>query len=282
MRKHRQRLHATPLLLTLPAALAICLLLLPVPAAFAASVTRQSTLVGPKQYYLALGDSLAFGIQPDLDFTHGYVDDFYSNLRRHGAQQLANMGCPGETSATMIHGGCPYAFLRKYPYTGAQLAAAVSFLRNHAGKVSPVTLDIGGNDLLPDINSKTCTVSSTFSADLARVDNDLAATILPQLKAALTVHNVVTGDIVMMNYYDPYQNICPNTVPFLQQLNLHLARDVSGYGFIVDVFGAYGGAHVPNSHICAYTWMCSAFTDIHASTTGYSVMASTFENGVGY
>ncbi len=26
--------------------------------------------VGPKQHYLALGDSLAFGFQPNKDFTH--------------------------------------------------------------------------------------------------------------------------------------------------------------------------------------------------------------------
>ena len=180
--------------------------------------------------------------RPDLDFGHGYVDDFFSNLQGHGVQQLANMGCPGETSVTMINGGCPYAFLRKYPYTGAQLAAAVSFLHGHAGKVSPVTLEIGSNDLLPDINSSNCTVSSAFGSDLAQLDANLTGTILPQLKAALTVNNVVTGDLVMMNYYDPYQNICPDTVPYIQQINQHLAKDVSGYGIIVNVFGAFGGS----------------------------------------
>jgi len=262
--------------------LALCLLLLPTPAALASSTPRHASLVGPKQYYLALGDSLAFSYQPDLDFIHGYVDDFFSNLKGHGLQQLANMGCPGETSATMINGGCPYPFLRKYPYIGAQLAAAVNYLHGHAGKVSPVTLDIGANDLLPDINTSSCTISSTFSNDLANLDANLTGTILPQLKAALKVNNVVTGDLVMMNYYDPYQNICPDTVPYIQQINQHLASDVSGYGIIVDVFNAFGGAHVPNKNICTYTWMCSIFNDIHATTRGYSVIATTFENGTGY
>jgi lysophospholipase L1-like esterase len=271
-----------PLLLITSTLLTLCLCLLPTPAAFAASTPRQLTLVGPKTYYLALGDSLAFGYQPNFDWSHGYVDDFFSNLKGHSVQQLANMGCPGETSTTMIKGGCPYAFLRKYPYMGAQLAAAVGYLQKYAGKVSPVTIDIGGNDLLPDINTSTCTVSSTFSTDLATLDANLKGAILPQLKAALTVNNVVTGDLVMMNYYDPYQNICPNTVPYIQQFDQHLARDMSGYGTIVNIFSAFGGAKVPNKHICTFTWMCSGYKDIHATSTGYSVIASTFENGTGY
>ena len=263
MHKLMQRRHrAMPLLLIVSMLLTLCLCLLQFPAAFAASTPGQLKMVGPKTYYLALGDSLAFSFQPDLDFSHGYADDFFSNLQGHGVQKLANMGCPGETSSTMIKGGCPYAFLRKYPYISAQLAAAVRYLQKNAGKVSPVTLDIGANDLLPDINTSTCAIRSNFSADLATLDANLKGTILPQLKAALTVNNVVTGDLVMMNYYDPYQNICPNMVPYAQQINKHLASDISGFGIIVNVF--------------------SAFTDIHLTTKGYSVIASTFENGTGY
>ena len=50
-------------LLIVSTLLALCLLLLPVPAAFATSSPRHASPVGPKQYYLALGDSLAFGYQ---------------------------------------------------------------------------------------------------------------------------------------------------------------------------------------------------------------------------
>ena len=171
--------------------------------------------------------------------------------------------------------------MRKYPYIGAQLAAAVTYLKNHKGQVSPVTLDIGANDLLPDINTSNCTISSSFNNDLATVDAHVK-TILTQLQTVMTVNGHMTGDIVMMNYYDPYQNICPNTVPGIQLLNQHLADDVQGFGIMVDVFDAFGGAGVPNNNICNYTWMCSIFKDVHGTDQGYSVMASTFENGVGY
>ena len=87
----------------------------------------------------------------------------------------------------------------------------------------------------------------------------------------------------MMNYYDPLQNICPNTVPGTQALNQHLAADVSGFGTIVDVFTAFGGATTPNPNICTYTWFTlgcpnspQPTTDIHPTDLGYSVIANTF------
>lgn len=254
------------------------------PTAIASAHTNTASLIGPKQYYLALGDSLAFGYQPAFDFNHGYADDFFADLQSHGAQDMANMACPGETSSTMINGGCPYSYLRKYPYSGPQLAAAVNGLETtYKGLVSPVTLDIGANDILHDIDTSTCTVNvNQFNADLATLDANLTQVILPQLQAALTVNGVVTGDLLVMNVYDPYQNLCPVTVQYVQIFNQHIANDVQGFGQLVDVFTPFGGAAVPNANICTYTWMCSSYQDIHAQDAGYSVIAQAFENTAGY
>lgn len=273
--------------LILPLGLALLLMSLLVPvsqaAAHSASHGKHYKLVGPKSHYLALGDSLGFGFQPDFNFDNGYVDDFYANLQRHGTNELANMSCPGETSVTFLNGKCPYPFLRKYPYLGSQLNAALNYLQHNAGTVSPVTLDIGGNDIRGDINSSNCSINQQqFQTDLATLDANLTKVILPQLHAALLVNGQITGDLVLMNYYDPYQNVCPDSLPLSQALNQHLANDVSGYGIIVDVFSAFGGSKVPNPNICNYTWMCSFFHDIHATDKGYSVIANTFEKGTGY
>ena len=245
--------------------------------------SRSSSFVGPKTYYLALGDSLAFGFQPNVDWNHGYVDDFFTDLQRHGTTSVVNMSCPGEMSDTFISGGCPGQLVHKYMYLGPQLAAAVSFLRSHAGMVSPVTLDIGVNDLLPDVHTSNCTEDvRQFNVDLKALDANLTGTILPQLKAALTVKGRVTGDLLVMNYYDAFQNVCPNTVSYLKEINQHLATDVRGFGVMVDVFGAFGGAKVPNKNICAYTWMCSIFTDVHPMREGYNVIAGAFEKTYGF
>jgi lysophospholipase L1-like esterase len=249
----------------------------------AASAHHARVVVGPKKYYLALGDSLAFGFQPDLNFADGYASDFHVNLKAYGVIARADLGCPGETSNTFINGRCPYSLLHKYFYQGAQLKAALSYLAAHQGQVSPVTLDIGANDILSDLNASTCMPDvGKFTADLAALDANLKQVILPRLSGALTVNGVVTGDLVVMNYYDPYQNLCPNTLPYLEELNQHLTADVADYGSIVDVFNAFGGASIPNPNTCSYTWICSIFKDVHASSRGYGVIARAFEAEMGY
>lgn len=276
---HR-RWHTCWRILT-PATLIVVLLVLATSSTNALSYSHSSTLVGPKARYLALGDSLAFGLQPDADFGHGYVDDFMNDLSRHGVKYLANMGCPGETSSSFINQWCPNSYLRKYLYIGSQLAAALAYLKSYRGQVSPVTLDIGASDIDHDIDTGTCAISASFLTQLAAIDANLHA-ILTQLRAALTVNGQMTGDILLMNYYDPDQNVCPNTLRDIQLLNRHLAADVKGYGTIVDVFDAFGGTGVPNNNICNYTWMCSIFKDIHSTDQGYSVIARAFESTVGY
>lgn len=269
--------------LVVPITLIVSLFIILSPISLASSHGQGNSLIGPKKYYLALGDSLAFGYQPDFDFFQGYVDYFYSDLRRHGVEHLANLGCFAESSSTFINGSCPVWFLKKSWYSGSQLKNALNFLHNHRGQVSPVTLDIGANDLQGDIKTSTCSVNSRFDSDLARLDKNLTGIILPQLKAALTVNGKLTGDILLMNYYDPYQNICPKQVPYIQKFNEHLANDVKGFGVIVDVFAAFGGSRTPNPNICNDTWMCSKmFHDFHATTKGYSVIASAFEKSSGY
>jgi len=271
-----------------PIGLALCLAFLFTTSAFASprSAAAQSALIGPKPFYLALGDSLAYGYQPNLDFVHGYTDDFYHDLKSHGTKFYANMGCPGETTISMINGTCSVAILRKYPYIGSQLNAAVNYLRQHAGQVSPVTLDIGANDVDHDINFSTCVINTTTAnSDLATMDYNLTHVILPQLVAAMTVNGHMTGDLIMMNYYNPFQNHCPNSVPFAETLNQHLAADASGSATLVDVYQAFGGSTVPNPNICTYTWMCSHYyylLAIHATSTGYQVIANAFEQTVGY
>src|SRR5258708_3238929 len=193
-----------------------------------------------------------------------------SNLEQCRGNACPNLWGGGKHGSSISFGGgkCPY------PVT-SQLETAVAFLNAHPGKVSPVTLDIGSNDVLGDINPSTCAVQSTFTADLATLDSNLTGTILPDLLGALTVNGRVTGSIVMMNYYNPFPN-CQASAQFTQdfnEFNTHLATDVSKFGFIVDVFGAFGGITTPN--ICTYTWICTV-RDSHPTDLGYNIIANTF------
>jgi lysophospholipase L1-like esterase len=233
---------------------------------------------GPKAYYLALGDSLAFGYQPDLNFSQGYANDFYRYLQPRGTSHLINMGCPGATTASFINGRC---LLAKYSYTGSQLSAALSFIRQHAGQVSPVTLDIGANDVLPLLNTSTCTVATNYPTVLSTFAANFSM-ILSQLRTALNG----TGDLFVMNYYDPFQNQCqsnPQVLSLLQTFNQHIALDAASFAVpVAPVFAAFGGATTPNPNICADTWMCSTPPDIHATQEGYADIAMAFVSIAGY
>ena len=117
--------------------------------------------------YLALGDSIAFGLDPRLlplpseslsnvdpfDFV-GYPETVAALTRSLQNTELVNAACPGETSASFLNLGVPDLGCRVFKaqaglraeYTGTQAAFAVTELRKNK-KINLVTLNIGGNDL---------------------------------------------------------------------------------------------------------------------------------------
>lgn len=237
--------------------------------------------VGPKQYYLALGDSLAYGYQPNGDYTHGYADDLFQYLQSMGTTTLVNMSCPNETTTTFVKGGCKGASgaSLKYGYSGDQLDAAINFIKAHPGQVSPVTINLGAADLLPDIDLTNCSAASSFYLDYPNVVTNLQ-NIMQQLKDALAG----SGDVVTMNYYDPYQNQCPALVTVIQSANKDISTYAAQYNAsVADVFDAFGGATTPNSNLCNYTWICDKNTStVDATTQGHNVIAQAFETALNY
>src|ERR1700680_941408 len=149
--------------------------------------------------YLALGDSLAYGyhqaqfkaefpaINP-ASFNDGYVDDFGGLLKlANPSLKTINDGCPGETTETMIKGsgipgfcaggptGTPFPDVwlhHPYPAGGSQLADALAILAaNH--DVSPITLDIGANDLI-QFDRSVCGFPAKFTCTEAQVGAEIA------------------------------------------------------------------------------------------------------------
>lgn len=245
----------------------------------ATTASGAATIVGPKAYYLSLGDSVAYSGQPVGGYFAGYSDDLYAALNPLGTSQLINMGCPDENTATMIYGGCPWVKLAKYLYTGAQLTAALDFIQQHPGQVSPVTLNLGNNDLNQLFDASTCAVSSTqaISREVSAFDANLSS-ILSQLHGALNG----SGDLLVNTLYVPHENQCPSFVPLFQLFNSHIMADAQQNGaHVAPIFDAFGGASTPNPNLCAYTWMCG-YQDIHPTTQGYCIMAASIEATLGY
>jgi lysophospholipase L1-like esterase len=142
------------------------------------------------RYYVALGDSLADGAASPPGQT--YVQDLFAHYAPSiPGLALVNFACSGATSASLLNGGgC------RYPGHVAQLAAAESFLRDHAAQVRLITIDIGGNDFLACLGP---------SGDAACVDRALT-TLEANLREILARLRAAAGPsppIVSMNYFNP-------------------------------------------------------------------------------
>ncbi len=247
--------------------------------------------------YLALGTSLAVGFQPGQAKTdEGYVDVLWQRMAEQiPGLTLRNVGCPGETSRSMINGThslCHYA-------AGSQLDAAIAFLEAHPGQVAFITIDVGANDLL-----------DACLKDTLRIDRACATDFFPRLQDRLT-HIVETltaagpsVPIVAMNYYDPFLGLW-GLVPggralaradqrVWTRLNETFATAYGDAGAALADVGATfqienftdtvvvpgrGELPVNVANTCRWTWFCSPrfAGDPHTNATGYRKIADTFE-----
>jgi lysophospholipase L1-like esterase len=251
-------------------------------------------------YYLSLGDSLSRGVQPDrsgasVPTGQGYPDQLYAMLRAgHPGLRLVKLGCSGETTSTMIHGGvCAYR-------GGSQLAAAVRFLRAHRGRVSLITIDIGAND--PN--------SCIFHPSLGKLARCVRSAIpgavgnLARILLALRAAGGSKVRIIGMSYYVPElaewrnglvgQALARLSEQLAAGLNYLLTRAYGAAGArVADVAGAFRtrdfagrvsrpavGTVPPNvALICSLTWACAPpprGPNEHANAAGYRVIAQAF------
>ena len=266
-------------------------------ATFTACSASPAARPATTSYYLALGDSLAQGVQPDANGTsvataQGYPDQVYAALRAgHPGLRLVRLGCPGETTKSMMRGGlCRYG-------AGSQLAAATAFLRAHRGHVWQVTLDIGAND--PENSASQPSIAELASCvrQAPKAAANLTA-ILASLRAAAGPRVRIVG----MSYYLPAlaewrSGMVGHAVAWLSEKAalaynnlLVLAYDRAGIK-VADVFGAFattdfghstavsGMGSLPRNvaRICQWTWECAPpprGPNQHANLAGYRVIAS--------
>jgi lysophospholipase L1-like esterase len=263
-----------------------------------AGALAQGRSSGAHQYYLALGDSLARGAQPNASGTtaptnKGYANDLLNiEKKTFTGLTLAQLGCLGETTKTMIKGGiCTYT-------AGSQLKAAVQFLHAHQGHVAFVTIDIGANDV------DTCV--SGLSVDLTCVAKGEASITknVPKIAAALRKAAGREVPIIGMTYYDPFLaawfqgstgvGLASESQVLAKVVNRDIAKGYRSADLrVANVAQAFltskpftdttllNGQQVPVAvaNICELTWMCAPSPqgpNIHANPAGYSMMAETF------
>ena len=225
-----------------------------------------------------------------METRYGYPDQLYAMLRRsHPTLELVKLGCPGETTTTMINGG-----ICRYP-GGSQLKAADAFLRAHRGRVLLVTIDIGAND------PEQCTGGDptlTQLASCAATGIPAAVTHLTTIMASLKAAAGPGVRIVGMNYYLPALAEWRDGLPghlvawaaerLTATYNDLLDRVYTQSGArVANVFGAFevadfteqGTTPINVARLCQWTWECAApprGPNQHANQAGYQVIARAF------
>ncbi len=260
--------------------------------ALATSAAPGPVYQAPQAYYLALGDSIAYGLQPTKaglppsGFRTGYVDVFAARLRALSPKlRVVNYGCPGESAKTFIEGGCSGRHdVRGLhdTFKGSQLGAALAFLRAHPGRVSPITLTLWGNDafeLSPACKGDLVCTRSHSTRGLARFASRLTS-IVGRLRAAAPKAEIILTGAWNFDVEHPAQ-----TAPLFRSIDATIARAAAAgkarVANMYPVFSPVGNPARAKARICALTFICSR-GDVHPTDAGYRAMAAAFLAASGY
>jgi len=241
----------------------------------------------PPPLYLALGDSLALGVEAPAnnDGQPGYPAHILARLRgMYPDIELVNLAVAGETSGTMRSGG--------------QLAAAVSALsgaRSIGRCVPVVTLSIGGNDfgrvLTGDVTPQAA--AAALSTNLSAILGDLVGAATPSAPGCPPTR------VAMMDYYNPYPGlpIPPSDQPLadmhLPTLNGIIRSTAAQYGVAVASVEALFRGREPdllyvNPGIYTNPLLRLPFTpwfeqnvDFHPRPAGHALIADAFWSVLG-
>lgn len=277
-----------------------------------AMAMQLATLVGPigsagatreATFYLSLGDSLAYGEQPVGTNNRGYADQLFREVREQIPElRLTKLGCPGDTTESMISGD---GSICRYP-SGSQLDHAVAFLEAHRGHISFITIDIGINDAV-----FACFDGDTGIWHKACVERELP-TIESNLGHIVETLNAAAPGVAIagMSYYNPFlgywvhghrgKRLARIDERTLETLNSGLTSTYLSEGVLVaDVAGPdffdtanftdrvwteeWGRIPVNVANACRGTWFCTpcpTCPDVHANTAGYGMIAEAFEEAL--
>ncbi len=261
--------------------------------------------------YLALGDSIPFGLDPTLltqpkvkpsDFT-GYPEILNSAIPL--IKNEINASCPGETSGSFLNtaapdNGCNHEHVEigqptlpafktsiglHTPYTGAQVDFAVSQLTSNP-KIKLVTLSLGANDLL--LLQLRCATAPDFAACvLPLLQNEVLPNFgmnLTQILTAIRVRAHYTGTLVVMTYYSPRAD--PVFVQAVSALNqvMYLVGAQFGARF-ADGFTAFRLASTffqgDPCKAGLLIRLSATSCDVHPSRLGQSILAGTVVLNIG-
>jgi hypothetical protein len=252
--------------------------------------------------YLALGDSVAFGYNPEAYANHPFdISAFtgYPEVIALAPIPVANASCEGETSTSFLNVAAPdkgchsdrakgYALHVKYAsQTQSQLEFALAYLKTHPATAT-VSVGIGANDLL--ILQDNCTAA--HYPDIAAIQQCVSDGAVPTiLNAASNLGTILgairqsgyTGQLVVVTYYSLQYSDATDlnlrsiygldqalvTVAQDPRLGASVAKGFTAFGAIAKLAG--GGDSCKAGLLYR---MADGTCDKHPSAFGQSVLAA--------
>lgn len=248
----------------------------------------------PRDTYLALGDSVAFGTSPLLNPSNaGNFIGYPSIVAQTLGMEVTNSACPGEATGSFIsltgldnvcrfyRFGSPFnpPFPLHTSYTGTQLSFAVNFLA-HNPQTRLVSLGLDANDFfrLTSGPGTPWPPSTCFVADLVTYFATCAVQNLETILSA--VRTQYKGKLVMVLYYALNYGD-PNSV-FVTRDLLNQAMITAGKHFQVRFasgFDAFQAAAAPfggdscKAGLLIVTKASPLTCDVHPTPAGRDLLA---------
>ncbi len=263
--------------------------------------------------YLALGDSVAFGldmrlvpplppatgvVMPSPTAFVGYPVAVANALHLLQSKKFVDASCPGQSSASFLNTAIPdigCELFKKYiglhtTYSGSQAAFAVAQLQANRN-INLVTLNLGGNDL--SLLLASCPLDPNFPTCVTAGLNTLLPAYganLVQILHSIRVLGGYQGDIVLLTQYSPSAD--PIFQGAVNVVNVVLKTVGAQFGArIADGFAAFnlaaatinGGTNVDPCQadllirLSANPLAC----DIHPSPLGRDILAATILAAIG-
>jgi lysophospholipase L1-like esterase len=271
----------------------------PVAGALAPAPVPRAAQAAPP-LYLALGDSLAAGLQPDRygrdrPTKQGYADVVARSLARsHPGLIHRTLSCGGATAVTLVRGGSGC----QPRHEPSQLERAEDLLAAHPETVL-VTVNIGDNDM------EACIDGDDGSADSACLKRGEARVrrYLPEIARRLRAAAPPTARIVGLVDYDQFLSLwldgprgraaARRSLSTIGSLNALMSGIYRRAGIEVADGGkrfastdlvhlrrlpGHGSVPVAVYNICTLTWACSPAPighDDHARPAGYYQLAQS-------
>ncbi len=264
--------------------------------------------------YLALGDSIAFGLDvtllpvppatapvPSPSVFVGYPEEIAVLAHLAQSKKEVNASCPGETSASFVTAGAPdygcnFAGPQGQPpfkgwvglhtdYSGTQLQFAIDQLSSNK-HIDLVTLGIGANDLLLALacgagDPRPACQAPGQPHDIPTALGAYAVNLTTILKG-IRQQAGYKGKLVIVLQYAPSSDLIPLAVG----LNAVTMGAAAPYGVILaDGFTAFQLAAVPQGgDVCKAGLLIhldATTCDIHPSPKGRDILANTVLAAIG-